>query len=230
MPVFRLSSELVFPPPELAEPSGLLAVGGDLSPERLVLAYASGIFPWPAGDMPLLWHSPDPRWVIEPASLHVPRRLERVLRQRRYEVRWDADFDSVIAACAAVPRYGQCGTWITPEMRSAYRLLHERGYAHSIESWDEDGLAGGLYGVSLGGAFFGESMFTLRPDASKVALVTLVRTLGSRGFAFLDCQTHTPHVERLGARPWPREEFLERLGDALRQPTLRGPWTGWEQA
>lgn len=225
MPVFRLPPEPVFPPAELAHPSGLLAVGGDLSSERLLVAYASGIFPWPTEGAPLLWHSPDPRWVIEPSGLHVPRRLARLMRQGLLEVRFDTAFDDVIRGCASAPRPRQDGTWITPAMVEAYAGMHRLGFAHSVETWCGGELVGGLYGIALGAAFFGESMFARRPDASKVALVTLVRHLGERKHAFLDCQTHTPHVERLGARPWPRARFLERLAEALREPTRRGPWT-----
>jgi leucyl/phenylalanyl-tRNA--protein transferase len=214
----------VFPPPEEAEPSGLLAVGGDLSPQRLLLAYSSGIFPWPHVGMPLPWFSPDPRWVIEPAQLHVPRRLERSLRARRFDVRLDTAFARVIRACAAAPRSGQDGTWITRDMIAAYERLHELGFAHSAEAWREDELVGGLYGVSLGACFFGESMFTAVSDASKTALVTLLRQLEVWGFALFDCQTHTEHVERLGARPWRRADFLAALARHLERPTRRGRW------
>ena len=224
MVVWRLPQELVFPPPGEAEPSGLLAVGGDLSPERLLLAYASGIFPWPSEGLPLPWFSPDPRWVIVPSEIHVPRRLARSLRAARYEVRLDTAFPRVIRACASAERPGQDGTWITPEMVAAYERLHALGFAHSAEAWREGELVGGLYGVSLGGCFFGESMFTRAPDASKTALVTLLRQLDVWGFPLFDCQTHTPHVERLGARAWPREIFLEALSEALEQPTRCGRW------
>ena len=224
MPVYRLNERWVFPPPELAEPSGLLAFGGDLSPERLLTAYSQGIFPWPIGDLPLPWFSPDPRWVIVPSELHVPRRLERSLRRRRLEVRLDTAFDRVIRGCAEAPRVGQDGTWITEEMVLAYERLHRLGFAHCAEAWTEGELVGGLYGVSLGSAFFGESMFTRAPDASKTALVTLVRQLAAWGFTIFDCQTHTPHVERLGARPWPRERFLAVLAGAVKRPTRLGPW------
>ena len=224
MAVWRLPRELVFPPPEAADASGLLAVGGDLSPERLLLAYRSGIFPWPIEGLPLPWFSPDPRWVIVPSALRVSPRLARSLRARRYEVRLDTAFSQVIRACAAAHRPGQSGTWITPEMVVAYERLHDLGFAHSAEAWSEGELAGGLYGISLGGAFFGESMFTRASDASKAALVTLVRQLGAWGFTLFDCQTHTPHAERLGARAWPRARYLEALAEALASGTRRGPW------
>ncbi len=225
MPVHWLSAEPVFPPPESAEPSGLLAVGGDLSTRRLLAAYAHGIFPWPIEGLPLPWFSPDPRWVIVPDSLHVPRRLTRTLRQARLEVRLDTAFGEVMRACATAPRPGQDGTWITAEMLEAYERLHAEGFAHSAEAYRDGELVGGLYGVSLGSCFFGESMFTRAPDASKTALVMLVRQLAVWGFTLFDCQTHTPHVQRLGARPWPRPRFLAALARAMETPTRRGRWT-----
>ena len=223
MPVFRLDERLLFPPPELAE-DGLLAVGGDLSPERLLLAYATGIFPWYDEGQPILWHSPDPRLVLVAGELHVPRRLERTLRSGRFRVSFDAAFDAVIDACARSPRPGGHGTWITRDMRAAYKRLHREGYAHSAEAWLGERLAGGLYGVSLGAAFFGESMFAGAPDASKVAFVSVVRALATRGIDLVDCQVTTEHLRRFGAREWPRGRFLAALEDALRQPTLRGDW------
>jgi leucyl/phenylalanyl-tRNA--protein transferase len=225
MPIYRLPVEPIFPPASDAEESGLLAVGGDLSPDRLLAAYQHGIFPWPVDGLPLPWFSPDPRWVIVPRELHVPRRLERSLRACRYEVRLDTAFERVIHACAEAPRREQDGTWITPEMAEAYLRLHALGYAHSAEAWRGGELVGGLYGVSLGACFFGESMFTRAPDASKTALVTLIRQLDAWGFVLFDCQTHTPHVERLGARAWSRTEFLQALARALGSPTRRGAWS-----
>jgi leucyl/phenylalanyl-tRNA--protein transferase len=222
--VWRLPRELIFPKPAEADASGLLAVGGDLSPERLLLAYENGIFPWPIEGLPLPWFSPDPRWVIVPAEVHVPRRLSRSLRAARYEVRLDTAFSRVIRGCARAERPGQDGTWITEEMIDAYERLHDLGFAHSAEAWCGGDLAGGLYGVCLGGCFFGESMFNLAPDASKTALVTLLVQLAAWHFPLFDCQTHTPHVERLGARAWPRTRFLEALAGAMRMPTRRGPW------
>lgn len=224
MTVYRLGSQLVFPPPEEAEPSGLLAVGGDLRPERLLQAYALGIFPWPLVARPLLWFSPDPRMVLEPSALRVSRSLAKRLRQRRYAVRLDTCFAEVVARCADVPRRGEVGTWITPELASAYARLHELGFAHSAETFEDGRLVGGLYGVSLGGAFFGESMFAQRPDASKVAFVTLVRQLAGWGFSLVDCQIHTDHLARFGAIEWPRARFLAALARALEQPTRCGPW------
>jgi leucyl/phenylalanyl-tRNA--protein transferase len=223
VPVFRLDKRLIFPPPELAE-DGLLAVGGDLSPDRLLLAYAMGIFPWYDEGQPLLWHSPDPRLILPANELHVSRSLERTLRRGTFRVTYDAAFGAVVDACAVAMRPGQHGTWITGEMRRAYKRLHRLGYAHSAEAWRGDRLAGGLYGVSLGGAFFGESMFTREPDASKAAFVTLVRRLGAAGIDLVDCQVATGHLERFGARAWPRERFLAALGGALDLPTRRGSW------
>jgi leucyl/phenylalanyl-tRNA--protein transferase len=222
--IFRLPRQAVFPDPALAEPDGLLAVGGDLSPERLVAAYAAGIFPWFDAESPILWWSPDPRMVLLPAELHVPRSLRRTLRAGRFEVRLDTAFGRVIRRCAEVPRPGQRGTWITRDMVRAYERLHALGLAHSAEAWAGGELAGGLYGVSLGGAFFGESMFADRPDASKAAFVTLVEWLGGRGLELVDAQVDTEHLRRFGAREVPRAEFLARLARALRKPTRRGRW------
>ena len=225
MPVQRLGSELVFPPPEQAEPGGLLAVGGDLAPDRLLLAYSLGIFPWYDESLPILWHSPDPRMVLVPRELHVPRSLAKLLRRASFEVTLDACFPRVIEACAGTPRGRGEGTWITDEMRAAYLRLHALGFAHSAEAWSGGELAGGLYGVALGACFFGESMFTHRTDASKVAFATLVRQLERWGFELIDCQMHTEHLARFGARDWPRARFLRHLRRALRRETRRGPWT-----
>lgn len=213
----------MFPDPVLADDSGLLAVGGDLSPDRLLAAYSLGIFPWYSEHYPILWHSPDPRFVLPLDRLQINRSLRRALG--RYEVTFDTAFGDVIDACASVPREGQDGTWITPEMRDAYLTLHQLGFAHSVEAWRDGELAGGLYGVSLGAAFFGESMFHKRSDASKVVLVRLVERLHAWSFQLLDCQVHTAHVERLGAVNWSRDRFLKTLGQALAVPTRRGPWT-----
>jgi len=224
MPVFRLNRRLIFPPPELAEPDGLLAVGGDLSLKRLLLAYESGIFPWYGEDLPILWYSPDPRTVLEPKRLDVSRSLAKSIRRGLYEVRLDTAFRAVIEACASTPRPDQDGTWITEDMIEAYVRLHEEGYAHSAEAWKDDELVGGLYGVSLGSAFFGESMFARAPDASKVAFVTLVRAMEGWGIDLIDCQVHTEHLARFGAEEWPRPRFLAKLAEALERPTRRGRW------
>jgi leucyl/phenylalanyl-tRNA--protein transferase len=222
--IFRLDRRVLFPHPDLADPSGLLAVGGDLSAERLVVAYASGIFPWYNDDTPILWYSPDPRMVLLPSALQISRSLGKTLRRGDYEVRLDTAFRRVIEACARVPRPGQSSTWITSDMIDAYCELHERGVAHSAEAWRDGELVGGLYGVSLGAAFFGESMFALAPDASKVAFVTLVRALSGWGIELVDCQVRTEHLARFGAEDWPRARFLGALREALGKETRFGPW------
>ena len=224
MPLFWLTEKLSFPPPHLATAEGLLAVGGDLSRERLLLAYRRGIFPWYSHGEPILWWSPDPRLVIYPDQLHLSRSLRRTLRRGTLRVTADRDFESVIAHCARIRRPNVQGTWITPSMEAAYCDLHRVGVAHSVEVWESGRLVGGLYGLSLGRAFFGESMFSRRCDASKVALAYLVRHLESRGFHFIDCQVSSAHLARLGAREIPRRRFLEELARALKAPTLYGPW------
>jgi len=224
MPVYQLTDEIAFPPPELADEDGLVAFGGDLRPERLLLAYSIGIFPWPHEGLPLLWFSPDPRMVLPPSELHVSRRLERTIRSGRFEVRLDSACRRVIEACATTPRRDQTATWITPEVIAAYTRLHELGYVHSAESWRDGQLVGGLYGVSIGGVFTGESMFALESDASKVAFVTLVRQLERWGFLLLDAEVYTEHLARFGAREWPRERFLQLLRAARQMPMRRGPW------
>ena len=224
MPIFRLVNDVVFPPPDYADPSGLLAVGGDLSSERLLEAYRAGIFPWYSDDQPILWWSPDPRFMLELDEFKLSRSLSKTLRRKIFHVTFDRVFDEVIEACASVPREGQSGTWITPEMQQAYITLHGLGYAHSVETWFEGELVGGLYGVSLGKAFFGESMFHRKADASKVALAILVQKLKSWDFEFIDSQMTTDHMSRLGAREVPRRIFLKRLKSALSHPTKRGKW------
>jgi leucyl/phenylalanyl-tRNA--protein transferase len=225
VPIHRLPRAIAFPDPSLAEPDGLLAVGGDLSPARLVAAYALGIFPWYHDGTPILWWSPDPRLVLFPGELHVPRSLARTLRRGPYRITADRAFQEVIRGCAEVTRPGQDGTWITDEMVEAYVRLHRLGLAHSFEAWEGEALVGGLYGVALGAAFFGESMFARGPDASKAAFVTAVRWLGERGVQLVDCQQTTEHLLRFGAREIPRLEFQRRLAQALERPTLRGPWS-----
>jgi len=211
VPVFRLTDRLAFPDPRLAAAEGLLAVGGDLSPQRLLLAYSLGIFPWYGRGEPLLWWSPDPRCVIPPDEVHVSRRLQRTLKDGRFQVTCNRAFDAVIAACADLRRQEPGGTWLVPEMQEAYRRLHRLGYAHSVEVWQEGELAGGMYGVALGRFFFGESMFHRVTDASKVALVTLCRYLAAQRFVLLDCQVPNPHLQRMGAQLLAREAFLEKL-------------------
>lgn len=223
MPVFRLRRELVFPDPAQAE-EGLLAIGGDLSLPRLLLAYGSGIFPWYGEEDPILWWSPETRAVLRPGRLHLSARTRRSLRQRPFEIRFDSAFEAVIAACATVPRPGQEGTWITPEMRQAYVELHRAGHAHSVESWREGELRGGLYGVALGGAFFGESMFSLEAEASRAALQALDARLQAHGFTLLDGQLPHEGLAGYGFQPVPRDRFLEELAIALRVPGQPGTW------
>jgi leucyl/phenylalanyl-tRNA---protein transferase len=224
-----------FPSPSLAlrDPNGLLALGGDLSTERLLAAYSSGVFPWFDDDRgPLLWWSPDPRAVLFPDDLHISRRLQRRIRAAGFTVTLDQAFKDVVAGCAA-PRSRATGTWITGRMQRAYQRLHRAGYAHSIEVWREDSLIGGLYGVSLGRMFFGESMFSREPDASKVALTALMRQIEAWGFMLLDCQVMNPHLQSLGAREIPRSDFLARLAESNRHPTRQGIWQmdeGWWHA
>jgi len=220
-----LDGDSPFPPLESArrEPNGLLAVGGDLTPRRLLEAYRRGIFPWFSEGDPILWWSPDPRMVLFPEELKVSRSLAKVLRNRPYEVSYDRDFEAVIRACAA-PRDGQPGTWITPEMRGAYVRLHQLGYAHSVEVRVDGALAGGLYGVALGRAFFGESMFARARDASKIALVHLVGRLRAEGFGMIDCQMRTGHLASLGAREIPRAEFASRLRELVDYGGPPGSW------
>jgi leucyl/phenylalanyl-tRNA---protein transferase len=223
VPVYSIGRALAFPPPDQAE-DGLLAVGGDLSPARLLLAYRSGIFPWYSDDLPILWHSPDPRCVLALERLHVGRTLRRAIAQRTYDIRFDTAFERVIRACKATPRPDQDGTWITDEMERAYLRLHRLGYAHSVEAWRGQELVGGLYGVSLGRIFFGESMFTWQPNASKVALVALADKLAPWHFRLIDAQVATPHTLTMGAEEWPRARFLQVLREELDHPTRRGSW------
>jgi leucyl/phenylalanyl-tRNA--protein transferase len=225
VPVYRLDHRLVFPDPELATDEGILAIGGDLRPERLLLAYSMGIFPWYEEGLPILWHSPDPRMVLPIGKLHVPRSLEKTLRRDTYEIRFDTAFAEVITACGARRRPGQHGTWITEDMKRAYVELHRLGWAHSAEAWAGGKLVGGVYGVSMGAIFFGESMFADAPDASKAAFVVLARHLAERGTTLIDCQVHTDHLERFGAEEWPRRRYLDALPALLARPTRKGSWT-----
>jgi leucyl/phenylalanyl-tRNA--protein transferase len=211
MPVFRLTDNLIFPDPRLATPQGLLAVGGDLSPERLVLAYELGIFPWYGQDEPILWWSPNPRCVLFPDRVYVSRRLERIIRQGRYRLTCNRAFDQVIRSCARVRSQKGEETWLVEDMQRAYLRLHELGLAHSVEAWEGDDLAGGLYGVAFGKFFFGESMFHLMPNASKVILAELSRYMANHGFDLLDCQVANPHLTSMGACQISRDKFLERL-------------------
>jgi leucyl/phenylalanyl-tRNA--protein transferase len=225
MPVYRLREEPVFPPAGEAEPNGLLAVGGDLSPVRLLVAYTRGIFPWYSEGEPILWFSPDPRMILVPQELRPDRGMRRNLAKGDFELRMDGDFARVIRACADAGRPDAAGTWITADMIDAYCGLHELGFAHCVEAWHGDELVGAVYGVALGTYFSGESMFHTRSGASVAALVALVVQLRAWGFKLFDCQTYSRHVERLGARRWPRRRFLDALQTATAEPTRRGRWT-----
>lgn len=224
MPVFRLIDEPIFPSPEFAEPDGLLAIGGDLHPARLVAAYSMGIFPWFTEGDPFLWWSPAPRLVLYPAEFHLPRRLKRLLAGKTFTVSADTAFAEVIAGCAATPRRGENGTWITPAMQQAYIRLHELGFAHSIECWHEGQLAGGLYGVCLDRIFFGESMFTRISNASKVALATLAQHALCLNISLIDCQMVTDHLLRFGARELSRETFQAQLEAGIDQCRPQEKW------
>lgn len=224
MPVYLLDDSLVFPHPMEAEPNGLLAVGGDLSIPRLLLAYRSGIFPWYSENNPILWFSPDPRLVLPLSDLYVSRKLKKILKSGRFEVLFDTAFGEVIMNCSAVSRRGQTGTWITKDMIGAYTELHDLGYAHSVETYQGGKLVGGLYGVAIGGVFFGESMFHLVSDASKVALYYLVEELSERDFDFIDSQVPNSHMKRMGGREVRRERFLAMLGKAVNKEIPPGKW------
>jgi leucyl/phenylalanyl-tRNA--protein transferase len=215
-----------FPPVEtaLADPNGLLAMGGDLSVERLLDAYRRGIFPWFNPGEPILWWSPDPRMVLVPDEVRVSRSLAKRIRNAGFEVRVDTAFAEVMRACAA-PREEAFGTWISPAIIAAYTRLFEAGYAHSVETWHDGRLVGGLYGVAIGRMFYGESMFSREPDASKVALVRLAQQLQRWGFGLIDCQMETEHLASMGARTMPRAAFTARLADLVKLPHLPGPWT-----
>jgi len=224
MPVYQLPEKLIFPPPEQAAPEGLLAVGGDLSPQRLLLAYTMGIFPWYSDEDPILWWSPDPRLILEPANLKVSKSLKRALNKKPFSITMDQAFETVIKKCAKAKRKDD-GTWIVKEMIAAYIELHHKGFAHSVEAWEGEKLVGGLYGVSIGNAFFGESMFSETANASKIALVYLVSLLNNWGFSCIDCQVKTEHLVSMGAREIPRHQFLKILKKSVQEKTRVGKWT-----
>ncbi|MBN2159585.1 MAG: leucyl/phenylalanyl-tRNA--protein transferase [Spirochaetes bacterium] len=223
MPIFALNEEVIFPPVGLAEPSGVLAVGGDLSPERLVAAYRSGIFPWYSDGDPIIWWSPNPRFVLFPEEIYVSKTMRQVFRRDIFRITFDRNFRGVIEGCRE-PRKKERGTWITDEMLEAYMRLHEQGVAHSVEAWKDDVLAGGLYGLSMGACFFGESMFARAPNASKAAFITLVKRLIETGCMLIDCQVYTAHLESLGARHISREEYIDILRDGLKRETPSDLW------
>lgn len=221
---YFVNEKLYFPPVEYADEHGILAIGGDLSPERLLLAYRSGIFPWFNEDDPIIWWSPDPRFVMFPQHLKVSKSMKQVIKKNLFQITFDQDFKGVITACQTVKRQGQSGTWITGEMLEAYDTLHQLGFAHSVEAWREGNLVGGLYGVSLGKAFFGESMFAKESNASKVAYIILVQKLQNLNFQIVDCQVYTEHLESLGAENLPRADFIQQVEQALKEETLIGNW------
>lgn len=214
MALFALQQELIFPPVHLAEPDGLLAMGGDLSTERLLLAYRNGIFPWYEGDVPLWW-CPDPRFVLFPGNLKISKSMQQLIRKVSFRFSVNTSFRSVIRACKTSPRKHQQGTWITDEVEEAYCLLHDKGYALSAEAWMGDELAGGLYGIRMGKVFFGESMFSYESNASKFAFIRFVQFLQQEGIELIDCQVHTAHLESLGAEMIPREIFMKKLNMLL---------------
>ena len=207
-----------FPPVSQATPRGVLAAGGDLHPDRLLRAYREGIFPWYNHPGPIVWHAPDPRFVLFPEELKVHKSMRSYFNQKKYALSCDRYFPQVMAACGQVPRYGQDGTWINDDMLEAYTTLHQRGVAHSIEVWEEDRLVGGLYGLAVGSVFFGESMFHLRPNASKFGFIALVRMLRHHGFSLIDCQQRTQHLASLGGRGIPRSQFMEILEETVGTP------------
>lgn len=227
MPIFWLDQEdLLFPHPSLADPNGVLALGGDLRPERLLLAYQHGIFPWFNPGEEIIWWSPDPRFVLFPADLKVSKSMRPYFNQQKFRVTYDQSFAEVMKACQTVDRLaqGQAGTWITGSMLEAYIKLHELGFAHSVEVWEGDELVGGLYGVALGKVFFGESMFTRRSNASKFGFISLVRHLSEKGYNLIDCQQQTKHLKSLGAKSISRAAFLEYLTQNRADESLKGSW------
>jgi leucyl/phenylalanyl-tRNA--protein transferase len=209
--MYRLTDALLFPSPEQASAEGIVAVGGDLQPERVMLAYRKGIFPWFESDDFLLWWSPDPRMVLFPDRLKVSKSMRTVLRKKQFEVTFNKAFDQVVEACAKVKRFGQNGTWITPGLMEVYSSLHTQGHAHSVDVWEEGSLVGGLYGIDLGTVFCGESMFSKSSNASKVALIYLVKELKKNKYELIDCQVPTQHLASMGAEPISRTEFLTFL-------------------
>ena len=224
MPVYQLSDQLIFPNPEEAEPEGLLAVGGDLSIERLLLAYTMGIFPWYSDEDPILWWSPDPRLILKPECLKISKSLKRIISKKQFSITMDHDFKTVINSCAKTKRK-EDGTWIVNDMINAYIELHHKGFAHSVEVWEKEKLVGGLYGVSIGKIFFGESMFSEINNASKIALVYLVKTRSEWGFSSIDCQIKTDHLISMGACEISRHDFLNQLKKTVKEKTRVGKWS-----
>ena len=223
MPVFSLGEEIDFPPVELAEESGVLAIGGDLSTDRLIEAYCRGIFPWYSAGEPIVWWSPDPRFVLFPEEIIISKSMRQIINREVFTITFDRDFKGVINGCRN-PRKMEKSTWITDEMLEAYVKLHNMGFAHSVEAWKDGDLAGGLYGLSFGKCFFGESMFTNESNASKTAFITLVKLLHKMDFLIVDCQVYTDHLKSLGARNMPRGDFVKIINRGLEFQTLKGNW------
>jgi len=224
VPVFLLSDTIEFPSPHLASKNGLLAVGGDLSQKRLLLAYRRGIFPWFSNNEPILWWSPDPRLVLYPHEIRISKTLNKIIKKNMFDVTMDLAFNQVISQCAQVRLEKNEGTWINNDMIHAYCKLYDSGFAHSVEVWHQGDLAGGLYGISIGNCFFGESMFTRVSNASNVGFVKLLEYLRELSFDMIDCQVYTEHLTRFGARQIPRTQFLNQLEKSLTAPTRKGKW------
>jgi leucyl/phenylalanyl-tRNA---protein transferase len=224
MSLTMLNKKIMFPSPEKADENGILAIGGDLSIDRLLLAYKSGIFPWYSDLQPIIWWSPDPRFVLFPNELHISDTAHKLLKKKTFDITFDRCFEEVITLCRDTPRPGQEGTWITPEMQEAYLDLHHAGYAHSCEAWLDGSLSGGLYGVSIGKAFFGESMFSARPNASRIAFITLVQTLTALEFDIIDSQVYTDYVSGFGAHMIPRNQYLDIIRLSTAKETILGSW------
>ncbi len=225
MPLFRLSKRLDFPPAWLARSDGLLCIGGDLSPERLVLAYENGIFPWFSKDEPFLWWSPDPRLVLFPKDINISKSLNKKIKKNLFKVTIDNAFERTIVSCSGPRKNEHEGTWLVDEMIASYIKLHTQGYAHSIETWRDDQLVGGLYGVCLGGSFFGESMFSFESDASKIALVALANYLKQHNFDLIDCQVTTDHLLNMGACEISRNSFLDIINKSVKRKDIKNIWT-----
>ena len=224
MRVYQLTKDMVFPDPENATKDGIVAIGGDLSVDRLIMAYACGIFPWFSENDPILWWSPDPRFVLFPSKLHISKSMKKFMKKNLYQITFDTNFREVINFCRVL-RTGN--TWITDSMIEGYLALYNKGYAHSVEVWHKNRLVGGLYGVSLGSCFFGESMFSVMDNASKIALIMLTRKLQEKGFSLIDCQVYTEHLASLGAELINRTDFLKVLKKGLEKDSLIGSWTGF---
>ena len=219
-----LGYDYIFPNPRYASEQGLLAYGGDLNPNRILLAYQKGIFPWFNEGDPILWWSPNPRCILYPQNYKISKSFARTLRNKKYEVKFDFDFETIIKHCANIERVDQDGSWIVESMQKSYNIIHQKGFAHSVEIYFDGSLAGGLYGVSLGAAFFGESMFSLQKDGSKIALFELAQFCQRNGFDFIDCQMPTSHLLSLGAQTMQRDKFLDILQASNQKPTMSGSW------